>query len=138
MASARLYPKLLDLVRKWPECSKTSEKTLGNVLRALVAKHYPEGSVSTSVTHEIESKVVAPSYEAFNNLTNNVHLKKYPRKFPDTSATGIKHEDVKECTIIDVLDMIRYRADTVGTVRSVRDKLAKLLPATERRSKRSD
>ena len=33
-------------------------RTLGIVLRALVAKHYPEGSVTTSVTPEIESKLV--------------------------------------------------------------------------------
>jgi len=129
MASARLYPKLLDLVRKWPESSKTSEKTLGNVLRTLVAKHYPEGSVSTSVTPEIEAKVVAPSYEAFNNLSNNVYFNKYPRKFPDTSATGIQQENVKDCSIIDVLELIRFRADNVGTVRTVRDKLAKVLPS---------
>lgn len=130
MASARLYPKLLDLVRKWPENSKTSEKTLGNVLRALVAKHYPEGSVSTSVTPEIEAKVVAPSYEAFNNLSNNVHFNKYPRKFPGTSATGLKQEDVDGNSIIDVLDVIRYRAERVGTIRDpgIRDKLAAILP----------
>jgi len=128
MASARLYPKLLDLVRRWPENSKTSEKTLGNVLRALVAKHYPEGSVSTSVTPEIEAKVVTPSYEAFNNLSNNVHFRNYPRKFPGTSSTGLKLEDVQGNSIVEVLDVIRYRSESVGTIRSARDKLATILP----------
>jgi len=132
MASARLYPKLLELVRKWPDNSKASEKTLGIVLRALVAKHYPEGSVTTSVTPEIESKLVAPSYEAFNNLVNNVHLNKYPRKFPDTSITGMKSEDLKDTNIADVLNAIRQRAENIGPMRSARDQLAAILPKTKR------
>ena len=49
-------------------------------------------------------------------------------------TTGLKIEDVEGQSIIDVLDVIRYRAESVGTIRSARDKLASVLPA----SKKSD
>ena len=71
---------------------------------------------------------------------NNSPLDHYRTCFVDISIsfisffnpffwTGIQQENVKDCSIIDVLELIRFRADNVGTVRTVRDKLAKVLPS---------
>jgi len=109
--ASRLYPKFLDLARKWPKepknaISLSAEKHLGKVLRAVIAKHYPQGSI-TKVADEHQ---LASIYESFNKLSNSVHLAKYPRQF-QSSATGLKSEDLEGTTLADISAIIRRRAD---------------------------
>jgi len=111
--ASRLYPKFLDLARRWPEEPKSVEKHLGKVLRAVVAKHYPQGSISKVA----DEKQLNAIYESFNKLSNGVHSANYPRQFT-SSATGLKAKDVEVASIADVFGLLRLRAEGNQGIRS--------------------
>jgi len=98
----------MDLARRWPEEPKSAEKHLGKVLRSIIARHYPQGSISKP-TNEQELTSV---YESFNRLSHSVYLKKYPRQF-NSSATGLKKSDVEGTSLAEIFGILRARAGKI-------------------------
>lgn len=53
-------------------------RDLGEALRKLVAKEFPQGPIS-----KVDDQALSVQYESFNRISRNVHRDKYPRRYKE-------------------------------------------------------
>ena len=90
---SKVYARFIDLVQRWPIDKARTGKDLGEHIRKLVAKEFPQGAVS-----RVNSTDLGIQVDSLNRLAGNFHRNNHPRKFPSSSVLGFELEVLREAT----------------------------------------
>jgi len=97
---SRLYSRFIELVQKWPIDRTRTGRDLGERLRKLVSEEFPQGPIT-----KVNESQLSAELDSFIRLSNNVYYNRYPRKFINSTATGLDHEKLKAITSTEGLEI---------------------------------
>jgi len=90
------YPRFVRVLERWPVDRAKAGKDLGEAIRTVFARTYPQGSVTVVQ----EEKVVDRQVAALQRLVDNTHQTCHPLASPST-FTGLGLEQLRQITSVE-------------------------------------
>lgn len=90
------YGRFVRVLECWPVDRSKAGKDLGEAIRAMFARTYPQGSVTVVQ----EEKVVERQVAALQRLVDNTHQSLYPLSSPST-FTGLGLDQLRQITTVE-------------------------------------
>jgi len=103
------YPRFIKVLEKWPVDSAKKGKDLGEALRTMFGKTYPQGSVSVVE----DEKNLNRQLDALQRLVDNTHLEQNPRT-SNSTFTGLEQEVLHQITTTEMMATTSQVAEEAG------------------------